>query len=110
MSAGPRTKERDATTAAAHTASVDGVAREARRRVPQVMRSLRPFVAPFLLVLGAAVFFARPLFEGGAFEAIDFVKIQIPFRTFIADALATHQLPLWNPRLLTGVPRSEEHT
>jgi Bacterial membrane protein YfhO len=78
------------------------VARSNRRR--DLARSSVPFVVPLVLVAGAAVFFARPLFGNGVFVALDFLKIHVPFRTFIADAFADHVIPLWNPRVYTGVP------
>jgi hypothetical protein len=57
-----------------------------------------------LAALAATLFFHRLLPDRHAYASNDLTTIVWPFRVFISQALAAHQLPLWVPGVWAGAP------
>jgi hypothetical protein len=63
------------------------------------------FVAPLGLLLALTlVFFWKLLFTNLIYPGYDAFTYFYPYQTYAAEALRNLRLPLWNPRIFTGVP------
>ena len=58
-----------------------------------------------LLLLGAAILLtATYLTEPGVFTSIDWLRIHVYYKEYLATALRHGRLPLWNPHVMLGRP------
>ncbi|HEV2954325.1 MAG TPA: hypothetical protein VG015_09555, partial [Candidatus Dormibacteraeota bacterium] len=67
-------------------------------------RALEWIGVPGFFAVASGIFFHRLLTGQGAYVALDMVGIHVPFRTFLKEAIGSHQIPLWNPQLYMGMP------
>ncbi|MBI5955975.1 MAG: hypothetical protein HY871_03140, partial [Chloroflexi bacterium] len=62
------------------------------------------FVAPLGLLALTLVFFWKLLFTNLIYPGYDAFTYFYPYQAYAAEALRDLRLPLWNPRIFTGVP------
>lgn len=68
------------------------------------MSVLKKHTVALVLPLLAFAFFYKPMMSGSLFFGFDGQMQQLPWKTFVYEAIRRGELPLWNPHVLLGIP------